>query len=106
MEQGQQPPNPPLSDELREKAEKRVNQRMALLSHIGSYIIVNGFLILIWALTGADTANFWPVWVLLGWGIGLAFHIFSYFIGKRSDAVRDRMLQKELEKMGREQGKP
>mgnify|MGYP001326912420 CR=1 FL=1 len=103
MEQGQQPPNPPVSDELREKAEKRVNQKMALLSHIGSYIIVNGFLVLIWALTGADTGNFWPVWVMLGWGIGLAFHVFSYLTGRRSDAVRERMLQKEMDRVKREQ---
>jgi len=104
MVQGQQPPNPPVSDELREKAEKRVNQKMALLSHIGSYIIVNGFLVLIWALTGADTGNFWPVWVMLGWGIGLAFHIFAYLTGKRSEAVREKMLQKELDKVKKEQG--
>jgi hypothetical protein len=104
MVQEQQPPNPPITDELREKAEKRVNQKMALLSHIGSYVIVNGFLVLIWALTGADTGNFWPVWVMLGWGIGLAFHIFAYLTGKRSDAVRERMLQKELDKVKKEQG--
>ncbi len=104
MEQGQQPPEPPVTDELREKAEKRVNQRMALYSHIGSYIIINGFLILIWALTGAHTDNFWPVWVMLGWGIGLAFHIFGYITGKRSDAMREKMLQKELDKVKKEQG--
>jgi len=104
MEQGQQPPHPPVSDELREKAEKRVNQKMALLSHIGSYVIVNGFLVLIWALTGADTGNFWPVWVMIGWGIGLAFHIFGYMTGKRSEAMREKMLQKEMEKVKREQG--
>ena len=106
MVEGQQPPVPPLSDELREKAEKRVNQKMALISHIGSYVIVNGFLILIWALTGADTGNFWPVWVLLGWGIGLAFHVFAYLTGRRGDAMRDKMLQKELDKVKREQGEP
>jgi hypothetical protein len=100
----QQPPGPPLSDELREKAEKRVSQKMALFSHIGSYVIVNGFLVLIWALTGAEGGNFWPVWVMLGWGIGLAFHVFGYITGKRSDAVRERMLQKELERVRREQG--
>lgn len=104
MEQGQQPPNPPVSDELRERAEKRVNQKMALLSHIGSYVIVNGFLVLIWALTGADTGHFWPVWVMIGWGIGLAFHIFGYLTGKRSEAMREKMLQKEMEKVEREQG--
>jgi len=103
MVEGQQPPEPTVSAEMREKAEKRVNQRMALLSHIGSYIIVNGFLVLIWAITGRD-GGFWPMWVMIGWGIGLAFHIFSYLIGKRSDAVRDKMLEKQMQKLKKQQG--
>jgi len=104
MVEGQQPPNPPVSNELRDKAERRVSQKMALLSHIGSYVIVNGFLILIWAVTGADTGNFWPIWIMIGWGIGLAFHIFGYITGKRSDAMKDKMVEKELKKINKQQG--
>ena len=100
----QQPPNPPVNDELREKAEKRVGERIALLSHLGSYVIVNAFLIVIWALTGAGYP--WFLWVMAGWGIGLAFHIFDYFAGKRSGAVKEKMLQKEMDKIKKEQDQP
>jgi len=39
------------------------------------YGLVNLGLILIWLMSGED--YFWPLWVLIGWGIGLGFHAFS-----------------------------
>jgi F0F1-type ATP synthase assembly protein I len=88
-------------EELRRRAEKRVNQRTALLSHIGSYVVVNAFLIIIWALTGAGYP--WFLWVLAGWGIGLAINIIAYFSGRKGEAAKDRMIQKEMEKIKKEQ---
>ena len=40
--------------------------------HLGSYLAVIAGLWLIWALTGADYP--WPIWPMLGWGIGLLGH--------------------------------
>jgi len=34
-----------------------------------AYVLVNVLLVVIWAATGAE--YFWPMWVILGWGIGL-----------------------------------
>ena len=39
------------------------------------YAIVNIGLILIWAISGGG--YFWPIWVIIGWGIGLGVHAFS-----------------------------
>lgn len=39
------------------------------------YGVVNLGLILIWAISGAG--YFWPIWVIIGWGIGLGVHAFS-----------------------------
>src|SRR5438034_915675 len=39
------------------------------------YVIVNIGLVLIWAISGAG--YFWPIWVIIGWGIGLGVHAFS-----------------------------
>lgn len=49
--------------------------------HLASYIIINCFLILLNIYTSYN--ELWFPWVILGWGIGLAFHyIFSreYFV--------------------------
>jgi Domain of unknown function (DUF1707)/2TM domain len=37
--------------------------------HLRAYIAVNLMLVAIWALTGAG--YFWPIWPILGWGIGV-----------------------------------
>lgn len=38
------------------------------------YAVVNLGLILIWAISGGG--YFWPIWVIVGWGIGLGVHAF------------------------------
>lgn len=93
------PIDPPGTEEdmVRKKAEKRVKERMELLQHIGMYFVVNAFLVVVWALSGAGYP--WFIWVMAGWGLGLVIHIITYFIGARSDVVKDRMVQKEMEKM-------
>ncbi len=40
--------------------------------HLRSYLMVMALLVAIWALTGAG--YFWPVWPMLGWGIGVLSH--------------------------------
>jgi hypothetical protein len=37
--------------------------------HVRAYVAVNVMLVAIWALTGAG--YFWPIWPILGWGIGV-----------------------------------
>jgi eukaryotic-like serine/threonine-protein kinase len=41
-------------------------------THLTLYLLVNVFLIGIWAASGGG--YFWPIWSILGWGIGLAGH--------------------------------
>jgi hypothetical protein len=41
--------------------------------HATSYLLVMGLLVAIWALTSPG-GYFWPVWPMLGWGIGLVAH--------------------------------
>ena len=41
-------------------------------THLTLYLLVNVLLIGIWAASGAG--YFWPIWPILGWGIGLAAH--------------------------------
>jgi class 3 adenylate cyclase len=41
-------------------------------THLTLYLLVNVFLIGIWAASGGG--NFWPIWPILGWGLGVAAH--------------------------------
>jgi eukaryotic-like serine/threonine-protein kinase len=40
--------------------------------HLTFYLLVNVFLIGVWAVIGGG--YFWPIWALLGWGLGVAAH--------------------------------
>ncbi len=64
-------------DYERAQARKRVEARRKLVSDLVSYIVVNAFLIGVWAITGAG--YFWPGWVLAGWGMGLVLHAWDVY---------------------------
>jgi hypothetical protein len=40
--------------------------------HFGTYAVVITFLWILWAITGAGYP--WPIWPMLGWGVGIALH--------------------------------
>jgi hypothetical protein len=42
-------------------------------AHVTSYLLVMALLMAIWLLT-TPGGYFWPIWPLLGWGIGVASH--------------------------------
>lgn len=67
-------------EEIRKVAKARVGFKI----HAAVYVIVNAFLAAIWFITNAtgeaeDAWYYWPVWPLMGWGIGLAIHGFVVF---------------------------
>ena len=72
--------------ELRKRALQRLEDKRGLQAHVLAYVLVNAFLIGIWFLNRADDAFFWPLFPLLGWGIGLAFHVWSYVSPEPSEA--------------------
>jgi hypothetical protein len=67
----------PAPDTDRDIARKRLQARRDFTSHLVSYIVVNAFLIGVWAVTGAG--YFWPFWVMAGWGVGLLLHAWETF---------------------------
>ncbi len=54
-------------------AKKRANFKWSLLS----YLLVNAFLVVVWVL--GDRTYFWPIWCILGWGLGIAIQYFSAY---------------------------
>jgi class 3 adenylate cyclase len=55
--------------------------------HATAYVLVNVFLIAIWAAAGGG--YFWPVWPILGWGIGLGMHAAPLLAAPRSGRRRE-----------------
>ncbi len=69
---------PTASDEqLRPVALRRIKKRRDFYWHLVTYVVVNALLVFIWAL--GPRVSFWPMWVLIFWGVALAFHAWSAF---------------------------
>lgn len=81
-------------EQLREAALKRIKKRKDLYGHMVAYVIVNAFLVLVWYLTNAG--YFWPMWVMIGWGVGLAFNAWDVF-GRKDISEAD--VRAEMDKM-------
>lgn len=95
----------PPEDALREKAVRKVRSRTGglwLAYNLGSYVLVNGFLIAIWVLSDSDYP--WFLWVMAVWAGGLAFHLAGYVVGFRYGASRERMVQQQVEQYRKKLG--
>ena len=87
----------PKDEKLWRIAVARANFRRSAYS----YLIINGMLWAIWWFTrgrrlGFDEGWPWPAWVMLFWGIGLAFQYFKAYHGNTSD-----LAEQEYEKLKR-----
>ncbi|MEO8209418.1 MAG: 2TM domain-containing protein [bacterium] len=65
------------NDPAYEEARKKVKALKGFYSNLFAYIIVNIFLAILNLLTSPD--HLWFLWVVLGWGIGLAIQAYSIF---------------------------
>jgi hypothetical protein len=67
--------------ELRQRARRLAYRKRGFRHHLRTYVLVNLLLVGIWAVTGAE--YFWPIWPILGWGIGIGFHYRGVYGGHR-----------------------
>jgi hypothetical protein len=83
--------------ELRELAVKRLKAKRDFRAHVLAYGLVNLFLVVIWFATGAGF--FWPLFVIFGWGIGLAFNAWDVY----SPEMSPEAIEAEMERLRRRQ---
>lgn len=82
----------------RAAAVQRIKGRREFYQHLATYLVVNVFLVVIWAMTGRE-GGFWPAWVILGWGIGVVAHAWKVFAGDRPISEED--IQREMQRKPR-----
>ena len=81
-------------EELRAQAILRLRKKHEFWSHVAAWVLVNAFLVAIWAVTGSGF--FWPIFFIVGWGIGLFFHGWDVYYRAPSE---DR-IQQEMRRLG------
>jgi hypothetical protein len=98
-------PFSPLSPEDIERlARKRAGAKLGWYIHAVVYVLVNLFIFTMSQYAFGHRP--WSVMPLMGWGLGLALHGISVFVLGAGEGLRERMLQKERERLQRERGGP
>jgi hypothetical protein len=82
-------------DSERDTVRRKLEARRDFSSHLAAYVVINAFLIAIWAATGRG--YFWPAWILGMWGAGLILHAWEVFVRR---PVTDADVDQELEHRG------
>jgi hypothetical protein len=92
---------PNSEEDLRKLAVLRLKKRRDFGTHIVVYIAVNAMLVAIWAVTGAGF--FWPIFPILGWGIGVAANAWDVY-GRKP--ITEDEVQRETERLRSERPVP
>lgn len=76
-----------------ERARKRAKSYTDVMWHVAVFVIINGFFWILDATYGGGLT--WSLWITLFWGIALAFHIATYFVGERGHRKYQQALDDE-----------
>ncbi|MCL2530672.1 MAG: 2TM domain-containing protein [Oscillospiraceae bacterium] len=88
------------------QAKANVQRKKEFKIHLAVYLAVNAFLVGIFFVTSRNAfhAYFWPMWPMLGWGLGVAIHGAVVYLGGNSAKEADHV-RKEYQKLKDAQGK-
>lgn len=93
---------PLADDDIERLARKRAGAKLGWYTHAAVYVLVNLFLWLI-SEHGFGQRR-WSMFPLLGWGLGLALHGVSVFVLAAGSGLREKLVQRERDKLQRERG--
>jgi hypothetical protein len=84
----------PAESTLRDRAVRRLKKRRDFFAHLLIFVLVNTFLVVIWAVTSGGF--FWPIFPLVGWGIGVVMNAWDVW---RGDEFSDEEIAREIHRM-------
>jgi len=87
-----------LIDNEKDKALWRIaKNRASFKTGLLMYIVINAFLWCVWYFTSGPNSYPWPVWSMLGWGLGVVLQYFRAYHMDKGD-----LADQEYEKLKRE----
>ncbi len=80
----------------RDRAMQQLKKRRDFRGHLLIYVLVNGFLVAIWAITNPH-GFFWPIFIIGGWGIGVVMNAWDVYWRRE---ITEEDIQHEIEREG------
>ena len=94
--------NPLSNDDIDKLARRRAGAKLGWYTHATVYVLVNLFL---FALSEYGMGQRrWSIYPMFGWGLGLVLHGVAVFMLGSGSGLRERMIEKERERLRRERG--
>ncbi|MBB2946659.1 hypothetical protein FB565_006427 [Actinoplanes lutulentus] len=85
------------TDPVRARAIRQLHLKRGLQIHALIYVMANIIQVVVWFAYTSEQF-FWPLWSILGWGIGLVFHIWAVYSGASLDEDR---IEREVNRINR-----
>jgi hypothetical protein len=86
------------SEVPREQALRQVKKRRDFQAHAFAYVVVNVVLWGVWAIIGVTSHSWypWPLWVTLGWGLGLTFNAWDVYFRR---PITEQEIRREMDRL-------
>ena len=68
-----------IDEEVQDRVQQKVKARKGFLGHLGVYVAVGIFFLVINILTMGPGGSLWFYWPMVPWGMGLLIHYFAVF---------------------------
>ena len=88
------------TEALREQALRSLKKRRDFKAHVFVYVLVNLVVWGIWLVIAISSHSWWPwpVFVTLGWGIGLVMNAWDVYLRR---PITEDELEREITRLGR-----
>jgi hypothetical protein len=85
----------PNDESRRESAIRRIKAKNGFKIHVFIYLAVNAMLVAVWASTQGYVWFFWPIFSIVGWGVGVVANWYEVYHGD----VTEEQIQREMRKL-------
>lgn len=86
------------NEELRIAAKKSIKKKRGAWQFLIVTLVVFALMNVIWFVTSPGS-GYWPIWVLLGMGIGVVFAFLDAYTKFSSKEISDEQIDAEIKKM-------
>jgi len=86
-------------DDIRKAAIESLHRKRSFKSFLVTYLIINTLMIVVWFLGGMG--YFWPMWVLFGTTIALAYAAWNAY-GSGNRPITESQINDEMKRIGGE----
>ena len=83
------------ADSVRDQAIQSLKKKRDFKMHLLMFVAVNALLVVIWAVTNPD-GFFWPIFPILGWGIGVVANAWDVY-GRKP--ITEDEIQREADRI-------